>query len=50
MISYHLARARAAFTCSPVDARGHDANAVVIVEEEDDVGIQGRVGSAGPDL
>ena len=30
---------------------GHDANTVVIVVEEDDVvRIQGRVGSAGPDL
>ena len=29
---------------------GHDANAVVIVEEDDDVGIQERVGNTGPDL
>ena len=30
---------------------GHDANTVVIVvEEDDDIGIQGRVGSVGPDL
>ena len=28
----------------------HDANAVVIVEEDDVFRIQGRVSSAGPDL
>ena len=34
----------------PEGTRGHDANVVVTVEEDDDVRIQGRVGSAGPDL
>ena len=29
---------------------GHDANIVVIVEEDDDNRIQGRVSNIGPDL
>ena len=34
----------------PEGTRGHDANAVVIVEEDDNIRIQGRVSSTGPDL